>query len=70
LPTAPVRGVYESRDPIRVVVIDKEKGGPVDAWNAAVNACTSPVIGIDRPAKRVPAGHSLAPDSADGGFGG
>jgi hypothetical protein len=46
LPTAPVRGVYESRDPIRVVVIDKEKGGAVDAWNAAVNACTFPVIGI------------------------
>jgi cellulose synthase/poly-beta-1,6-N-acetylglucosamine synthase-like glycosyltransferase len=50
LPTAPVRGVYESRDPIRVVVIDKERGGPVDAWNAAVNACTSPVIGLLDPA--------------------
>ena len=50
LPTAPVRGVYESKDPIRVVVIDKEKGGTVDAWNAAVNACTSPVIGILDPA--------------------
>jgi cellulose synthase/poly-beta-1,6-N-acetylglucosamine synthase-like glycosyltransferase len=46
LPTQPVRGVYESRDPIRVVVVDKERGGPVDAWNAAVNACTSPVIGL------------------------
>jgi cellulose synthase/poly-beta-1,6-N-acetylglucosamine synthase-like glycosyltransferase len=46
LPTEPVRGVYESKDPIRVVVIDKERGGAVDAWNAAVNACTSPVIGI------------------------
>ena len=50
LPTAPVRGVYESKDPIRVVVIDKEKGGPVDAWNVAVNACTSPVIGLLDPA--------------------
>jgi hypothetical protein len=50
LPSAPVRGVYESRDPIRVVVIDKEPGGPVDAWNAAVNACTSPVIGLLDPA--------------------
>jgi len=46
LSTAPVRGVYESKDPIRVVVIDKEKGGAVDAWNAAVNACTAPVIGL------------------------
>jgi cellulose synthase/poly-beta-1,6-N-acetylglucosamine synthase-like glycosyltransferase len=50
LPTAGVRGVYESRDPIRVVVVDKEPGGPVDAWNAAVNACTSPVIGLLDPA--------------------
>ncbi len=50
LPTAAVRGVYESRDPIRVVVVDKERGGPVDAWNAAVNACTSPVIGLLDPA--------------------
>ena len=50
LTTAPVRGVYESKEPIRVVVIDKELGGPVDAWNAAVNACTSPVIGIVDPA--------------------
>ncbi|HUB78314.1 MAG TPA: hypothetical protein VMB03_05930 [Bryobacteraceae bacterium] len=50
LPAARVRGVYESKDPIRVVVIDKEKGGPVDAWNAAVNACTSPVIGLLDPA--------------------
>ena len=50
LPTAPVRGVYESKDPIRIVVIEKDKGGPVDAWNAAVNACSSPVIGFLDPA--------------------
>ena len=50
LQTEPVRAVYESMDPIRVVVIDKEKGGAVDAWNAAVNACTSPVIGLLDPA--------------------
>jgi cellulose synthase/poly-beta-1,6-N-acetylglucosamine synthase-like glycosyltransferase len=50
LKTEPVRGVYESKDPIRVVVIDKEKGGSADAWNAAVNACTSPVIGLLDPA--------------------
>jgi cellulose synthase/poly-beta-1,6-N-acetylglucosamine synthase-like glycosyltransferase len=46
LPTAPVRGVYESRDPIRVVVVDKEPGGTADAWNAGVNVATSPVIGL------------------------
>ncbi|HEX3748874.1 MAG TPA: glycosyltransferase family 2 protein [Bryobacteraceae bacterium] len=50
LPTAHIRGVYESKDPIRVVVIDKEKGGVVDSWNAAVNACASPVIGLLDPA--------------------
>jgi hypothetical protein len=50
LPTQPLRGVYESRDPVRVVVIDKEYGGPVDAWNAGVNASTSPVIGLLEPA--------------------
>jgi len=46
LPTAPVRGVYESRDPIRIVVVDKEPGGAADAWNAGVNVATSPVIGL------------------------
>ena len=40
LPTGRLRGVYESRDPVRVVVIDKEAGGPIDALNAAVNAST------------------------------
>jgi len=50
LPTAAVRGVYESTDPIRVVVVDKERSGPVDSWNVAVNACTSPVIGLLDPA--------------------
>jgi cellulose synthase/poly-beta-1,6-N-acetylglucosamine synthase-like glycosyltransferase len=50
LPTARVRGVYESSDPVRVVVIDKEWGGSVDAWNAGVNASTSPVIGLLDPA--------------------
>jgi len=46
LPTGRLRGVYESRDPVRVVVIDKEAGGPIDALNAGVNASTSPVIGF------------------------
>jgi hypothetical protein len=46
LRTAAVRGVYESRDPIRIVVVDKEPGGAADAWNTGVNVATSPVIGL------------------------
>src|ERR1035441_4223123 len=54
LRTAAVRGVYESHDPIRVVVVDKEPGGPADAWNAGVNMATSPVIGPLDPAGQDP----------------
>ncbi len=35
--TAGVRGVYESRDPIPLVVIDKENGGKADALNCGIN---------------------------------
>lgn len=37
MPTARVRGVYESRDPIPLVVIDKENGGKADALNCGIN---------------------------------
>jgi len=37
LPTQPVRGVYESRDPIRLVVVDKVNGGKADSLNAGLN---------------------------------
>ncbi|MGA8028227.1 MAG: glycosyltransferase [Bryobacteraceae bacterium] len=37
IPTAAVRGVYESRDPISLVVIDKENGGKADALNCGLN---------------------------------
>ena len=50
LPTAHVRGIYESRDPIRVVIVEKDPGGVVDAWNCGVNVATSPVIGMLDPA--------------------
>ena len=46
LPCAPIRGIYESSDPIRIVVVDKEAGGQADANNAGVNAAASPVIGL------------------------
>ena len=37
IPTATVRGVYESRDPIPLVVIDKVNGGKADALNCGIN---------------------------------
>lgn len=37
IPTAAVRGVYESRDPIPLIVIDKENGGKADALNCGIN---------------------------------
>jgi cellulose synthase/poly-beta-1,6-N-acetylglucosamine synthase-like glycosyltransferase len=37
IPTAAVRGVYESRDPISLVVIDKQNGGKADALNCGIN---------------------------------
>jgi hypothetical protein len=49
LKSAPVRGVYESYDPIQLVLVDKEPGGRNDALNAGVNAARFPVIGqVDR----------------------
>jgi cellulose synthase/poly-beta-1,6-N-acetylglucosamine synthase-like glycosyltransferase len=35
--TGAVRGVYESRDPIPLIVIDKENGGKADALNCGIN---------------------------------
>jgi len=44
LATKPVRNVYESRDPIRLVVIDKENGGKADSINAGLNLARSPLV--------------------------
>lgn len=49
LPTARIRGVYESRDPLRLVVVDKERGGQADALNAGIDVAASPVIGLVDP---------------------
>jgi cellulose synthase/poly-beta-1,6-N-acetylglucosamine synthase-like glycosyltransferase len=46
LPAAPIRGIYESRDPLRLVVVDKVRGGLADALNAGINVAASPVIGL------------------------
>ena len=44
IPTKPVRGVYESREPIRLLVIDKENGGKADSLNAGINYCRYPLF--------------------------
>jgi len=49
LPTAAIRGCYLSRDPIRLLVVDKQPGGTADALNAGVNAAQYPVIGLVDP---------------------
>jgi hypothetical protein len=43
-----VRGVYESRDPIPLVVVDKKPSGagPADALTAGLDAASSPVVAI------------------------
>jgi hypothetical protein len=55
LPTAAIRGCYLSRDPIRLLVVDKEAGGAADALNAGINAAQYTLIGlVDPDAEFVP----------------
>src|SRR5207247_5131565 len=55
LPAANPRGLYVSRDPVKLLVVDKERGGRADALNAGVNAAQYPVIAlVDREAAFVP----------------
>jgi cellulose synthase/poly-beta-1,6-N-acetylglucosamine synthase-like glycosyltransferase len=44
LTTKAVRAIYESRDPIRLVVIDKENGGKADALNVGLNYARTPLV--------------------------
>jgi cellulose synthase/poly-beta-1,6-N-acetylglucosamine synthase-like glycosyltransferase len=44
LPSKPIRGIYESRDPVPLVVIDKENGGKADSLNAGINVARSPLV--------------------------
>lgn len=44
LATKQVRKVYESADPVRLLVIDKENGGKADSINAGINAARSPLV--------------------------
>jgi cellulose synthase/poly-beta-1,6-N-acetylglucosamine synthase-like glycosyltransferase len=44
LPTKPIRAIYESRDPIRLIVIDKENGGKADSLNAGINVARAQLV--------------------------
>ncbi len=44
LPHKPIRAVYESRDPIGLVVIDKENGGKADSLNAGINLARADLV--------------------------
>lgn len=57
LDTKPIRGVYESRDPIPLTVIDKTNGGKADSLNAGLNAARAPLVAA------VDADSLLDPDS-------
>lgn len=39
-----IRAVYESRDPIRLVVVDKENGGKADAVNAGIDVARADLV--------------------------
>lgn len=49
LPTAAIRAVYQSSEPLKLVVVEKEKGGEGDALNAAVNASSGTVLALFDP---------------------
>ena len=50
LTTATVRAAYESKDPIRLLVLVLERAGQESALNAAVNASQAPVLALFDPA--------------------
>ena len=44
LPAKPIRAVYESMDPIPLIVVDKDNGGKADSLNAGINVSRYPLI--------------------------
>lgn len=49
LPAQPVRAYYVSRDPLKLLVVEKDAGGDPDSYNAAINAAQFPVLGLVDP---------------------
>jgi cellulose synthase/poly-beta-1,6-N-acetylglucosamine synthase-like glycosyltransferase len=46
LPHRPIRGLYEPRSPIPLLVVDKENGGRSDALNAAIVHARGPLVAV------------------------
>jgi cellulose synthase/poly-beta-1,6-N-acetylglucosamine synthase-like glycosyltransferase len=44
LPAKPIRAIYESRDPIPLIVVDKENGGKADSLNVGLNVSRSELV--------------------------
>jgi len=49
LPAKAVRACYVSRDPIKLLVVEKDAGGEADTYNAAINASQYTVLGLVDP---------------------
>lgn len=45
-PCHPIRAIYESRDPIPLVVVDKVNGGKSDALNAGINVAEKELVAV------------------------
>jgi cellulose synthase/poly-beta-1,6-N-acetylglucosamine synthase-like glycosyltransferase len=53
IPTKPVLGVYESRGPFRLMVLEKERGGLADSLNVGLNVAGAQLVGIADPCSHV-----------------
>jgi hypothetical protein len=49
IPTGAVNGVYESRDPIRLMVLEAEAGGLANCLNVGLNVAGSPLVAVADP---------------------
>ncbi len=46
LPTKPIRGIYESKIVLPLIVVDKENGGKSDALNVGLNVARTPLVAV------------------------
>src|SRR5262249_49438481 len=46
IPAGAVRAVYESHDPIRLMVVEKDKGGEADSLNVGLNMSGAPLLAL------------------------